>query len=208
MPARTRSTISAFEFGDRSDDDDDGAAQRAARVDLLAEADELDVEPVQLVEHFEEVPGRAGDAIAGPDQDDIEAAAAGIPHQVIQTGPARLRAGDPVGDLRDDLDSRAGRPSGAGRRAGSPDADRRWRPSDKGRRVSPAPPLRSVLGDVVLDELHQDVGHVLPLGGGGRLEVCCGVRRVRSGSFVSPSVLLACGSGSPPSSEMSISGYE
>ena len=35
----------AFEFRDRSDDDDDGAAQRAARVDLLAETYELDVEP-------------------------------------------------------------------------------------------------------------------------------------------------------------------
>src|SRR6516162_5110123 len=45
----------AFEFRDRSDDDHDGAAQRAARVDLLAEADELDVEPVQFVEHVEEV---------------------------------------------------------------------------------------------------------------------------------------------------------
>ena len=32
----------AFEFGDGADDDDDGPAQRAAGVDLLAEADELD----------------------------------------------------------------------------------------------------------------------------------------------------------------------
>jgi len=93
----------AFELRDRADDDDDGAAQRAAGVDALPEADELDVEPVELVEHFEEVPGRAGDAIRGPDQDHIEAAAAGIPHQAIQTGPARLHAGDLVSHLRDDL---------------------------------------------------------------------------------------------------------
>ena len=46
----------AFEFGDRPDDDHDGAAQRAAGVDLFTEADELDVEPVQFIEHFEEVP--------------------------------------------------------------------------------------------------------------------------------------------------------
>jgi len=44
----------AFKFRDRSDDHNDGAAQRAARIDLFAEADELDVEPVELVEHFEE----------------------------------------------------------------------------------------------------------------------------------------------------------
>ena len=45
----------AFEFGDGPDDDHDGATQRAAGVDLLAEADELDIQPVQFVEHFEEV---------------------------------------------------------------------------------------------------------------------------------------------------------
>ena len=45
----------ALEFGDRPDDDDHGAAQRAAVVDLFAEADELDVKPVQFIEYFEEV---------------------------------------------------------------------------------------------------------------------------------------------------------
>ncbi len=89
----------AFEFSDRSDDHDDGAAQRAARVDLFAEADELDVEPVELVQHLEEMPGGAGDAIGCPDQDHIEASPTGIPHHVIQTWPARLCAGDPVGVL-------------------------------------------------------------------------------------------------------------
>ena len=93
----------AFELGDRSDDHDDGAAQWAARVDLLAEADELDVEPVEFVEHFEEVPRRAGDAIACPDQHDVELAAACIPHQIIEARPACLHAGDLVSDLPDDL---------------------------------------------------------------------------------------------------------
>ena len=93
----------AFEFGDGADDDDDGAAQRAARVDLLAEADELDIEAVQLVEHVEEVLHRAGDPVRGPDQDHVEAAAAGIVHQLVQTGPARFRAGDPVGVFPDDF---------------------------------------------------------------------------------------------------------
>ncbi len=47
----------AFELGDRTDDDDDGPAQRAGRVDLFAEADELDIDAVQLVQDFEEVLG-------------------------------------------------------------------------------------------------------------------------------------------------------
>ena len=47
----------AFEFGDRTDDHDDGPAQRAGRVDAFAEADELDVEPVELVQDLEEDAG-------------------------------------------------------------------------------------------------------------------------------------------------------
>lgn len=42
----------AFQFSDRADNDDDGAAQRAASVDLFAERHELDVETVQLVENL------------------------------------------------------------------------------------------------------------------------------------------------------------
>src|SRR5579864_9059655 len=98
----------AFELRDGPDDHHDGAAQRAAGVDLLAEADELDVEPVQFVQDFEEVPSRAGDAIAGPDQDHIEAAAAGVAHHVVETGPARPGAADPVGVLLDDLEAALG----------------------------------------------------------------------------------------------------
>ena len=45
----------AFEFGDGADDDDDGAAQRAAGVDVFPEADVLDAYPIQLVQHIEEV---------------------------------------------------------------------------------------------------------------------------------------------------------
>ena len=93
----------AFELSDRSDDDHDGPAQRAAGVDLLAEADELDVEPVQLVEHFEEVLHRSGDPVRSPDQDDIEAAAAGVGHHLVQSWPASFHAADLVGHLRDDL---------------------------------------------------------------------------------------------------------
>jgi hypothetical protein len=45
----------ALQLRDGADDNDQGTAQRPSRVDLLAEADELDVEPAQLVENIEEV---------------------------------------------------------------------------------------------------------------------------------------------------------
>ena len=45
----------AFKLSDGADDHDDGAAQRAAGVDVFPEADVLDTDPIQLVEHIEEV---------------------------------------------------------------------------------------------------------------------------------------------------------
>ena len=66
----------AFQLSDRSDDDHDSSAQRAASVDLLSEADELDVQPVQIVKDVEEVPGGACDPVARPDQDNVELTAA------------------------------------------------------------------------------------------------------------------------------------
>src|SRR5664280_2820987 len=53
----------AFQFGHRADDHHDSPAQRAAGVDLLAEADVLDVEPAQLVQHVKEVLHRSGDPV-------------------------------------------------------------------------------------------------------------------------------------------------
>ena len=53
----------ALQFRDRSDDDHDGPAQRAAGVDVFPEADELDLETVELVENIEEVFHRPGDPI-------------------------------------------------------------------------------------------------------------------------------------------------
>src|SRR5665213_3364439 len=73
----------ALQFSDGPDDDYNGPAQRSAGVDLFAEADELDVQPVQLVQDFEEVLNRPGDPVRSPDQDDIEATAAGIVHQLV-----------------------------------------------------------------------------------------------------------------------------
>ena len=77
----------ALKLCDGADDDHDGSAQRSAGVDLLAETDELDAYPVQVVEHIEEVTSGACDAIARPDQHDAEAAAAGSSHHLIETRP-------------------------------------------------------------------------------------------------------------------------
>ena len=93
----------AFKLGDCADDDDDGAAQRAAGIDLFTEADELDVEPVQLVQHIEEVLHRSCDSIRSPHQDNIELAAAGIPHQITESWPLGLGPGDSVRVFLDDL---------------------------------------------------------------------------------------------------------
>ena len=93
----------ALQFGDGSDDDHNSSAQGTTSVDLFAEADELDVEPVEFVQHFEEVPHGPGDAIGSPDQDDIEPSAAGIAHHGVESRTLSLGSTDPVGKLLDDL---------------------------------------------------------------------------------------------------------
>ena len=93
----------ALELGDGPDDDHDSSAERSAGVDLFAEADELDVEPVQLIEHLQEVLDRPGDTIRSPYQDDVEASPAGIPHQGIESRTLGFGPTDPVGILLNDL---------------------------------------------------------------------------------------------------------
>src|SRR5689334_4269531 len=48
----------AFQFGDRTDDDDDGAPERATTVDVFPEADELDIEVAKFIERLQEVADR------------------------------------------------------------------------------------------------------------------------------------------------------
>jgi len=95
----------ALEFGHRGNDRHHRPAQRSARVDLLAEADELDVEPAELVDGLEEVPHRPGQPVEGPDQDHVEAAAARLAHHQVQSWTARLRAADGVGVRGNDVEA-------------------------------------------------------------------------------------------------------
>jgi hypothetical protein len=93
----------ALELGDGADDDHHGTAQRAPGVDILAEADELDSQVVELVQHLEEVADGASHAVEGPDQDDVETVLAGIGQQLIKPGPLRLGSGDHVAIFMLDL---------------------------------------------------------------------------------------------------------
>ena len=146
----------ALEFGDGANDDDDSPAQRAGGVDIFSERDVLDVEPVEFVEHIEEVLHRPGQSIRSPDQNGIELAAAGIGHHLMKAWPPGLGSGDPVSVFVDD--GVAAPPSAGGRATGSPGVDRLLTPACRARRASRAPSLRLrrrgfAPGDIVLDEL-------------------------------------------------------
>ena len=58
-----------------------------------------------VVEQFEEVLDRPGEAIAAPDHQHFELSAAGVGQELIEAGAPRLRAGDLVGVLVDDLEA-------------------------------------------------------------------------------------------------------
>src|SRR5690348_9280571 len=65
-------------------------------IDLLAEADEFDLETCHLVEHLEEVCNWPGQPVTGPNQQDIELALAGVHHQPVQAKPGGSGAGNLV----------------------------------------------------------------------------------------------------------------
>jgi hypothetical protein len=92
-----------FEFSDSPDDDDDGPAERAAGIEVLAEADELDGQVVELIEHLKEVPDGPGDPIRSPDKNHLKAAPPGIPQQVIEARAPGFSSRYPIGILGDDL---------------------------------------------------------------------------------------------------------
>src|ERR1019366_1402397 len=52
-----------FKLGDGPDDDNHGATERPARVYVFAEADELHIEAVQVVDDFEKVLHRASNPV-------------------------------------------------------------------------------------------------------------------------------------------------
>ncbi len=97
---------------------------------------ELDAEVVQLVEHFEEVPDRAGDPVAGPDQHDVELPRSGIFQHLVQAGAARFGAAEPVGIFLHDLKATLSGQARADRKAGFPGADPVSRRACRARRAA------------------------------------------------------------------------
>lgn len=93
----------AFEFRDGTHDDDDGPAQRAARIDLFAESDELDLQVIQLIENLQEMGYGPRDPVEGPDQHHIEPTAPCIAQQFVQARTFGLGAADRVGVFLCDL---------------------------------------------------------------------------------------------------------
>jgi len=93
----------AFQFRDGADDDDDGPSQRATGIEVLPKTYELDLQMVEFIQHFEEVPDGSSDSVRGPHQDHLEPAAAGIPKQIVEARPASLGPGDAIGVLDHDL---------------------------------------------------------------------------------------------------------
>jgi len=74
-----------------------------SRIDLLSEADELDIQPVEFIQHLEEVfdrPAIRSDAHTRTTSNRLRRT---IEHPLIQTRTSGLRTTDPVRVLLDDL---------------------------------------------------------------------------------------------------------
>jgi hypothetical protein len=67
----------------RRNDDDNSSAQRTVRVDSFALGQKLNAEVIQLVEDLKEVFSAAGEAIARPHEDDIEAMTVRVLQQTV-----------------------------------------------------------------------------------------------------------------------------
>jgi hypothetical protein len=82
--AHSLASQAALQANDGGGEERNRAALRAAGVDFFAKGAEVDVQPVEFVEYLQKVAGRAADAVAGPNHDDIEAATAGVSQQLFE----------------------------------------------------------------------------------------------------------------------------
>jgi len=72
-------------------------------VDLFSEADELNIQPIQFIEHIEEVLHGPFNPVRGPDRSNLEPAPARILHHFAETRPPGLGAADSIGVFPNDL---------------------------------------------------------------------------------------------------------
>jgi hypothetical protein len=85
-----------FKLGNRTDNHDYRPAQWASRVDIFAQADELDAEMSQLVEHFQEVANASRYPVERGYEHDVETMSPGICQQLIEAGSFRSGTGNNV----------------------------------------------------------------------------------------------------------------
>ena len=57
--------------------------ERATSIEILSEADELDLESTEFIQHFQEMARRAGQSIRSPDHHHLETSATGVPQQSV-----------------------------------------------------------------------------------------------------------------------------
>src|ERR1700746_1158706 len=75
-----------FKFTNGSDNHDECATERAARIDVLAKGYELDVQVIKFVEHFEKVPHRPCHPVERPNEHGIKAMPPCVRQERIETG--------------------------------------------------------------------------------------------------------------------------
>jgi hypothetical protein len=81
-----------LQFRNRSLDCQYCSPQRSAGIGLFPEADELDIRAPHFLEDVKEVHDRSGQPVAGPYEQHIELALAGIRHHTVETWPLCLGA--------------------------------------------------------------------------------------------------------------------
>jgi hypothetical protein len=108
-PPHTR--LDSFDYGlpldlrDCAHDDDHRPTERASGVDVLSQADKLDAEMIQFVEHFQEVADVSRYPVERGHEHNVKAAASRVRQKLVKSGPLRFRAANGVGVLADDLES-------------------------------------------------------------------------------------------------------
>jgi hypothetical protein len=86
----------ALQFGNRSDYDHHRSPEWSAGVDVLSEADELNPEVIQFIEHFQEMPHASGHPVECGHEHDIEAVPPGIGHKLVEAGALGFRAANHI----------------------------------------------------------------------------------------------------------------
>ena len=93
----------AFKFTNSSDNDNQGATERAARIDALPKGNKLNIQVIEFIEHLKKVTNGTGDPVECPHDHSIESPPPGIREQRVESGALRLGSADLVGVLAHDF---------------------------------------------------------------------------------------------------------